>query len=283
MTEIRVVSWNAEGMFAEGTKTKRASPADAIRVLEELDADIVVIPEFGSSTSTLTSTTEAIADLSYEYVLINYNDERMPTLSFAILSKLPIVSHEAFQLSGSARNALQVKCQLSDGHSLVVIGVHLDDRNEPMRMKQILSVVKSVQDIGDASILVMGDFNAMSATSKFAMFARSEPVRMLTRLIHHKQLRSVVSRVSDMALGTTIDYFLSHTHLVNLDPRLQRTISAKQAGMEWMPSWRIGKIDWIFGDTSIDVRSFRIMRDIGSDHRPIIADITVTHSNNNRT
>ncbi|MBC7764717.1 endonuclease/exonuclease/phosphatase family protein [Microbacteriaceae bacterium] len=282
MPEIRVVSWNAEGMFVEGTKTRRAKPTDAISVLKQLNADIVVIPEFGRKDGIAPQTIEAIAGLSYEYAISDYNDERMPALSFAILSKLPIVSQHTFGLAGSARQALQVECRLSDGQLISVIGVHLDDRSESMRKQQITSVVEAVRRVKGQPILVMGDFNAMSVDSRFAQFARSLPVRMLTKLILHKQLHSVVERVSEMALGTTINHLLHQTALQNLDPKLQRTISAKQAGMEWMPSWRIGKIDWIFGTVPIKVRSYAVMRDVGSDHRPVVADITITPGDNNR-
>ena len=47
MIPVRVATWNAEGMFVDGTKTRRAGSHDALRALESLDADIVVVPEFG--------------------------------------------------------------------------------------------------------------------------------------------------------------------------------------------------------------------------------------------
>jgi endonuclease/exonuclease/phosphatase family metal-dependent hydrolase len=275
VSDIRVVTWNAEGMFGEGTKTKRASPVDALSVLKNLNADIVVIPEFGNSTAILPETINAIESLSYECVVIDYNDERAPGLQFVVLSKLPIIRHQTFELEGTTRQALSMACRLPDGQILNIFGIHLDDRNEQIRMLQIKSVVQQVSNM-TAPIIVAGDFNAMSEHSLFARLVRSTGARRGKNVIPHKQLQSVIERVSEMAIGTTIEYLLDNTTLVDLDPSSQPTISAKQTDLEWMPSWRLGKIDWMFGDSSIIVHSYKISKDVGSDHRAVIADITIT-------
>ena len=61
--------------------------------------------------------------------------------------------------------------------------------------------------------------------------------------------------------------------MVDLDGKLRRTISAKQAGLEWAPKLRLAKIDWIFGSSGLVATKYAIYKDIGSDHRPVIADI----------
>jgi endonuclease/exonuclease/phosphatase family metal-dependent hydrolase len=76
-----------------------------------------------------------------------------------------------------------------------------------------------------------------------------------------------------MAVGTTVSYLLAHTDLCDLDPRLQRTISAKQADLSWAPKTRLAKIDWIFGPRHWKVQRYHIDKDAGSDHRPVIADV----------
>ncbi len=281
MPQLRVVSWNAEGMFVTGTKTRRATPEDALRVLKDLDADIVVIPEFGLKDNLLKETMAEIEKLSYSCTLTDYNDSRAPGLYFGILSRLPISHHKTFQLEGSTRRATIIECLVpGQNEPLRVVGVHLDDRNEALRMQQITSVVETVNSKKEAPLLVLGDFNAMSQYSLFAGLMRSTPIHLVTRIIPHQKLRSVFERVSEMASGTTISYLLHHTNLHSLDPRLQRTISAKQADIDWMPSWRIAKIDWIFGNQFVVTRSYRVMRDIGSDHRPIIAEISINLHNN---
>ena len=62
---LRVMSWNAEGMFVEGSMTRRASPDDALAVLREVGADIVVVPEFGVFERMSEKTSSAIAALGY--------------------------------------------------------------------------------------------------------------------------------------------------------------------------------------------------------------------------
>ncbi len=281
MPQLRVVSWNAEGMFVTGTKTRRATPQDALRVLKDLNADVVVIPEFGLKDSLLKETLAEIEHLSYTCILTAYEDKRAPGLYFGILSRLPISHHKTFQLEGSTRRATIIECLVpGQNKPLRVVGVHLDDRNEALRMRQITSVVETVNDRTEAPLLVLGDFNAMSRQSLFANLMRSTPIHLFTKIIPHQKLRSVFERVSEMAIGTTINYLFQHTNLHSLDPILQRTISAKQADVDWMPSWRIAKIDWIFGNQFITTRSYRVMRDVGSDHRPVIADISINLHNN---
>lgn len=76
-----------------------------------------------------------------------------------------------------------------------------------------------------------------------------------------------------MAMGTTIAYLLKETTLHDLDTKNRRTISGKQRGLEWIPAVRLAKIDWIFGSKQFRTLSYRIMRDVGSDHRPVLAKI----------
>ena len=65
MTRLRVATWNAEGMFVEGTKTRRATSHDAITALRRLNADIVFVPEFGDMSRLNQPTITAIRSLGY--------------------------------------------------------------------------------------------------------------------------------------------------------------------------------------------------------------------------
>ena len=89
---LRVVTWNAEGMFVEGTKTRRATPHDALRVLRRLNADIIVIPEFGRLDGLRDEIHTAMASLGYEVVSTPYHDSNAPGLGLVVLSRLPVVS-----------------------------------------------------------------------------------------------------------------------------------------------------------------------------------------------
>lgn len=273
MTRLRVVTWNAEGMFVEGSKTTRALPHNALAVLRKLKADFVVVPEFGNIAAAREETVLAIRALGYEISLATYDDERSPGIGMAVLSRLPLISEVQHALPETGRPYIELRARGEAGEQLRIIGVHLDDRSEVIRMKQIASVISTVNDGGSVPTLVMGDFNAMHEKSLFAQVARSSIVGRLSARVKHDQLRSVAGRVHEMGRGTTIHTILTDTHLRDLDTKHRRTISAKQAGLEWAPVWRLAKIDWIFGTKHFKVINYKVHRDVGSDHRPVIADL----------
>ena len=273
MTKLRVVTWNAEGMFVEGSKTRRALPHDALAVLRKLKADFVVVPEFGNIATAHEEILLAIRSLGYEISLAAYDDERSPGVGMAILSRLPVTSALRHALPETGRPYIELHARDEAGEQIRVIGVHLDDRAEDTRLKQIVAVISSVNGDISAPTLVMGDFNAMHEKSLFARVARSSIAGRLASLVRHEQLRSVAGRVHEMGYGTTINTMLNDTKLRDLDTKHRRTISAKQAGLEWAPALRLAKIDWIFGSKQFKVIGYRVLRDVGSDHRPVVADL----------
>lgn len=271
MSWLTVVTWNAEGMFVVGTKTRRALPPQAIEILRDLDGDIVVVPEFGRLADLDSATESAIRELGYELVTLAYDEPRTPGLGFAVMSRLPVRESHAHVLTGSKRQLLEVVCQDADGKSLRVFGAHLDDRSEAGRLREITSIADIVTRYADEPVLLAGDFNAMHRDAWFARMMRTRTVRHVSRRIPHTLVRSMATRVGEMALGTTIAYLLEHTRLHDLDPGRQRTISARQAGLERAPSWRLAKIDWVFGSEHIRTVDYRVLGDVGSDHRPVRA------------
>ena len=273
MSKLRVVTWNAEGMFVEGTKTRRATPHDALRVLRRLNADIIVIPEFGRLDGLRDEIHTAMASLGYEVVSTPYHDSNAPGLGLVVLSRLPVVSWHVHALAVTGRNLLEVFCKDESGSRIRIIGVHLDDRGEAIRMHQIRDVVQLVNADVTTPTVLMGDMNAMHERSRFARFIRLAPVRHMTRYINHTLVASVAQRVQEMALGTTIATLQHDTLLHDLDPGHKRTISGRQRGLEWIPSVRLAKIDWIFGSRQIKTVIYKVHRDVGSDHRPVEANI----------
>lgn len=273
MSKLTVATWNAEGMFVEGTMTRRASPHDALNVLRELGADVVVIPEFGSLGGLRDEIRTTILALGYQIAAVPYREARTPGLGFVILSRLPIVSEHAYDLAITGRSMLEIVCKNESGGHLRVIGVHLDDRGEDIRMAQIRDVVRVVNENVSLPTLLMGDMNAMHEKSKFALFVRSKLAHRVIKHIAHPQIAKMSKIVQDMALGTTINYLLKETLLHDLDLGRKRTISGRQRGLEWIPAFRLAKIDWIFGTKHISVQSYRVYRDVGSDHRPVVAKI----------
>jgi endonuclease/exonuclease/phosphatase family metal-dependent hydrolase len=273
MSHISVMTWNAEGMFVQGTKTRRAGPHDALAVLKRLHADIVVVPEFGRLADLSDEVETTINALGYELVTMAYDEPRTPGLGFAIMSRLPISRTQVHALKGSARQLLEVVCHDDDGVRLRIFGAHLDDRSEAGRLTEVQGVVEIINHYDKDHVLLLGDMNAMHKDALFARFARSQFARGVTRHVSHVLVRSMADRVGEMALGTTIDYILQHTALRDLDPARKRTISSKQAGLEWAPAWRLAKIDWIFGSKAFKTIDYHVSPDVGSDHRPVIADL----------
>ena len=273
MKRLRIVTWNAEGMFVEGSKTRRALPHMALAVLRQLNADVVVIPEFGNIGAVHEETVLAIRSLGYQLSLAAYDDDRSPGIGIAVLSRLPVVSESQHALPETDRPYLELHCRDESGEILRVIGVHLDDRSEDIRMKQIVAVADSVNAHSTLPTLVMGDFNAMHEGSLFARVARSSIAGNLTTRVRHEQLASIAARVHEMAFGTTINYLLEHTSLRDLDTKHRRTISAKQAGLEWAPALKLAKIDWIFASKQLRALNYKVMHDVGSDHRPVVVDL----------
>ncbi len=272
MNAIRVATWNAEGMFVARSKTRRALPHDAIRTLQKLDADIVFVPEFGTIEDTEESTMNAVHALGYQSVTFAYQQPELGSYGAALFTRLPLKDSTMHSFTNTGRQFIEVMVDLGE-KPLRVIGIHFDDRSEELRLPQVDEVLAIVKKSHEPTI-VLGDFNAMHKDSSFAKLARSRLATSATKLISHKNIISVAERVREMARGTTIEKMLAG-NLHNLDPGHHHTISAKQAGLEWMPALKLAKIDWMLGTSSIHATHYRVMHDVGSDHRPVVATILV--------
>ncbi|MGB4761964.1 MAG: endonuclease/exonuclease/phosphatase family protein [Candidatus Saccharimonas sp.] len=276
MSRLRVVTWNAEGMFVRGAKTQRATPHDAIKTLKLLEADVVVVPEFGKLEGLETPIRNAIGSLGYQLIEVAYDDSSITerdASAMAVLSRLPVKLVKIHKFGG-VRNAVEVHVVVGE-RVVRVYGLHLDDKVEETRLRQVEDLTASIERDARIPTLAMGDFNAMRRSSGFARLSRSWLARHASERVRHKQLKAIAVRLRQMALGTTIEYLEKHTHLRSLDPGHKLTISGRQAGLEWVPHVRLAKIDWIFGSHQFRVVRYRVFRDVGSDHRPVIADIEI--------
>lgn len=282
MHVLRVATWNAEGMFVEGAMTRRAGPHDGIAALKKLDADIVVIPEFGVDGKVDDSIRVAIHSLGYQIVDTPYDD---PTLAshvpkgygMAVLSRLPLRSHTIHHFDNTNRAFIEATVELPGGKDMLrVFGVHLDDRYEESRLEQVTQLAERITRGHIGETLVMGDFNAMSARSAMAKLFGASSADKLGQRLPGKRLKYVSKRVHEMARGTTIDRLLAETPLHDIDTGHHLTISAKQAGLEWAPKLRLAKIDWILGTKNIRTITYKVLPDVGSDHRPVRASISIT-------
>lgn len=280
MQTIRVATWNAEGMFVEGAMTRRASPHDAIATLKLLDADIVAVPEFGIHEKLAEPIRVAIGSLGYQLVEAPYDDPTMPDhvpkqYEMALLSRLPLRSHTLHHFDNSGRVFIEALVEMPKGKSNVkVFAVHLDDKSETLRLEQIEQLLELIAKPHVGETILMGDFNAMSGRSLIAKTLRTKPADFVGKNLPTKQLRSMSERFNQMAIGTTIARMRVSSGLHDLDTGHHYTISAKQMGIEWAPALRLAKIDWMFGSDNIHTSSYKVLPDVGSDHRPVVAVLT---------
>lgn len=273
MSQLRLVTWNAEGMFVEGSMTRRASPSDALRIVKELDADVLVIPEFGIIDQLADLTRTELERMRYSIHTTVYRDPRARGSGLAILSRLPVVSLSEVTLESQIHSIVDVVVEDKGGRELRILGVHLDDRQEAYRLDEVAAICANLDKTPVTPIIMAGDSNAMHERSWFARLIRLRIVGSAAKRFPSTQAAGVLARAHEMGFGTTIRYIERQGSLRSLDPGLQRTISAKQRDLEWMPSWRLAKIDWIFGSKEFTVASYRVLRDVGSDHRPVVADL----------
>ncbi|MFZ1258250.1 MAG: endonuclease/exonuclease/phosphatase family protein [Candidatus Saccharimonas sp.] len=271
MNRLTIATWNAEGMFVSGTKTRRGTPHDAVAVVARINADIVVIPEFGLYQRLLPEIEQLLKAQGYYISLMPYKDKRAPGFSLAVLSRLPIRRVHTHTLTEGSDNALELYCDTQVGQLLRVIAVHLDFESEARRLKQVKVLAQIISIDKYTPTLVLGDMNAMHKEDRFARLMRHDVVRRLAKYVPHHQLASILGMVQQMAQGTTIEALVDTQSLMNLDPRHTPTISAKQRNFEWMPHVALAKIDWIFGTKQFRTLSYQVLPDVGSDHRPVVA------------
>lgn len=260
-------------MFVAGTLTKRALPSDGLSMLDELSADVVVIPEFGTIDRITKEVRHELTLRGYSLHTTAYRANRSNGSGLAVLSRLEVISSSDIDFGSKDRHMIELIVKSKSDEKIRVLGVHLDDRRESYRMQEVQGVCDFLATTPAMPTLLAGDFNAMHRKSWLARCMRLNTVWWLAQRVPHKHLSSMLTRVHEMAYGTTIDYLESNSGLSSLDPGLQRTISAKQARLGWAPAWRIGKIDWIFGSSEFSTESYRVWRDVGSDHRPVRAEL----------
>lgn len=274
---LLVASWNIEGRLSNNDVSSRSTPLGIVKSIENLHADILVLLEAHSQNSLEDlEVKKQLKDLGYKFYSVAYEDDMASRsdafykkLSLMLLSKLPIKKFEIIRL-GNFRNTLTaIVHDDKNGIDLRVIGVHLDDRSEDTRLKQIKDLTKIV-DSSKMPTIVMGDFNSMHGKDLWpSKFLRSKVARLLAKPLPPL----LVSKAFGMARGEGLDFLQANTNLVDADPKHQPTATPKMRGREWFPSIRLIQIDHIFVSPDIKVKKFQIAPDGGADHRAISTNI----------
>ena len=279
---MKLVSWNLEGRLSDLATDDRGTPEKIIAALTELNADVSVHPEaFGADPAMRPEIETALRALGYSLEMVAYDDlvsrgdkAAVSNPHIMVMSKLPVVHTQVIR-PGNLRNMLALHLYDPVSNSeFRVIAIHLEDREEVLRLKQVEPLIEYINS-SPIPTVIMGDFNAMPPNTRWTRFLHSGLFRDPAKLIPHRHMRYTLSRLSDMASGTTITAILGKTALVNTDPLLEPTTTPKMRKMEWMPSIRIAKIDWIFVSPDITYQDFAVSRDLGSDHRALSVKISL--------
>ena len=276
---IKIASWNIEGRLSIPDSKKRGSSQQIVSSIKQLNADILVLLEAHTEKSIKDlKSYQQFIDMGYIIQDIPYEDDtalRTDTytdrLSLIFLSKLPIGKVEIIRL-GNLRNAISVVIsKTKNNKSFQVIGLHLDDRSEETRIKQIKDLTKII-NLSNIPTIVMGDFNSIHGDDLFpAKFLQTKFVRKLAHFIFPK----IALKAVEMAQGKALKLLISKTNLSDADPKHQPTATPKMRDREWLPSIRLIQIDHIFVSPEITIKNFQIAPDNGSDHRSIEAEIKI--------
>lgn len=283
---LRVASWNIEGRLSPFSTSGRGTPDKILDEIEQLNADVIFLPEAYDGEKDISQPVEAkITRLGYRYVHdVDYEnsgpqrrtDDAVKQPYLRMMSKLAFQKIRNVRL-GNLRNAIDaVVHDPESGLPVRIIGVHLDDRNEDLRLRQ----VESLEDIiakSDIPLVVMGDMNAMYGDSHRAALLRSAPVKLAAHAFPIETLSDFGTRATEMATGTTMARLTTPGMLIDADSSHQPTSTPRVRGFEIFPSVRLIGIDHILASPALETSEFQVGKhDSGSDHRPI--SVTISHS-----
>lgn len=272
---MKIASWNTEGRLTLITKKHRGTPEQILNMIERIDADVLVLPEayIGQPAS---GVDERLRKMGYTWRDVRYDEhdsERIDDNYVRVLSRFKIFESQTLRWN-DARGLISVLIEEPSTKQVVrFIATHLDERSEKRRLAQLKDAVDFINSVTMPTVM-LGDFNAMHLDKK-SRFIRAWFVRKMVSLIPHIQIRKRAEMLMEMAKGSSLTFLESKTNLYDIDSRHQATVTPKQRDAEWMPSIRIAQIDHIFVTPDIVATNFEVSKDGGSDHRAILAEISL--------
>lgn len=275
---IRLAAWNVEGRLGPVASRGRGTPSQIADRILQLDADIIFLPEaYGTNISP--GVNQRFADAGYSFFDVSYKDENKSHVAAIdnphcrFLSRLPVIN-QSMQRFGEVRSLQSIDViDPKSKQPIAIVGIHLDDRTEDRRLRQVHDVVSYCKNI-EMPFVLMGDFNALYGTTKTAKFLRSPLVKVAGYGMARSFVKTIVVRVADMARGDALDHLYENLPVHTANIARQATATPKMRNMEWAPSIRLLEIDHILASQSVQFNNFRIGKDGGADHR----DLTVTIS-----
>jgi len=237
---IRIATYNVHkcrGM------DRRVSPARIIKVLREINADILALQEVSNvagSSPELEQARFIAGELEYNYCIGENRKLRGGPYGNVVLSRLPIHSVRNYDISWQSRErrgCLRADIHLKDGHVLHVFNVHLGTSYRERRHQGRLLVTPEILNNPDLSgdRILLGDFN-------------------------------------EWTRGLTSQLLASHLVSADIRVHLQRTRT-------YPGFFPLLHLDHIYFDESLHLKSLTLHRSrtalIASDHLPLAADFNV--------
>ncbi len=214
---IKIASWN----IAQAYNDDRGPKIEA--GIKKLAADVVILSEAFSVKAGLGKDYEndkldqlsAMAQrLGYKYFEysaykgVNYADYQPVDfdLYLVAMGKIPLnmkIKRLVF------RNALFLNLKdKQSGGEVTIVGCHLDDLNEPSRLKMAEALVSHLEDVNPA--VIVGDMNSMHRDSWQAGLVNGFLGQFFLKHMSTKQTQSIADRLMKMANGSTQKYFKDH-------------------------------------------------------------------------
>lgn len=285
---MRISSWNTEGRLSRVAEAgKRGSPEQIVKEIEQLNSDIIFLPEaFDGAVPVEEKITERLRRLGYELFDVAYNDQgekKYPVsidTHMMILSRLEILQAKELVLVGGIRSMLSVDVRDDEsGLPVRIFGIHLDDRVESGRLQQVEDLLPHIAASSELPTIALGDFNAMRRSSIAARFLRNDILETMIDIWPEGETKHTLQRITQMAIGKTMQRIERDSHLRHTDDRMRATITPKARGHERRPSVRLMQIDYILVSPAIESSDFEVAKDGGADHRAISVTLKIAGQN----
>lgn len=258
---VRVATWNVKNSFEY---------PDNVRLYDHamrMDADVLVFQEAYEDDN------HHAHELRERFYHHGYAVQHMPyepASSEIANHRFVLLARPEQRIKNAARlgvlNAVQLELIDPDteGHAQAM-GVHFDSHSEANRLAQVDALAE--HDFTDGPRILLGDLNSIVAGSLWARILRSRGARAAAERMPSPRARSIATRLSEMALGTTLQKLADDYDLHDVTKRPRIT---------WPTPVSFVALDHILTSPDITVDNVAVQPPTRlSDHRALLADLTI--------
>lgn len=255
MESVKVASWNIARGLSDEKKSRKV-----VDGLERLDADIVFLPEAFAQNGEATDPNFG-RNLGYRHLAVEYEDRELHTSGKQYIVALSRVASRLEEIRLHDRNAIRATTTL-EGQELALTGAHFDDRDELKRINMAARFTAKADPSRPTALI--GDLNTMHADDPRARVLSHPVTRRLAAAAPHERVRSLATRLTDMATGDAME-ILEEADFRDADPTRRATMR--------MGKLAIVQLDHLMVNPLFEVRDFAATTLPGSDHRAIAATL----------